>query len=62
MSQPLSCFEVDCYKCGKKVRTLGSRAECGHCGCVMHLESWQVEHTMLPDGRVVKTGGKKWEL
>ena len=58
MSQPLSYFEVECYKCGEKVRTLGSRAECAKCGCVMYLESWQAEHTMLPDGRVVKADKK----
>ena len=50
----MTYFEVDCYKCGGKVRTFGRRAECPKCGCVMELESWQVEHTMLPDGRVVK--------
>lgn len=62
MSQPLTYFEVDCHKCGAKVRTLGRVAQCPKCGAEMTLESWQVEHTMLPDGRVVKTakeGGKK---
>jgi site-specific DNA-cytosine methylase len=48
-----SFYEVDCCRCGAKIRTLGKTATCGKCGLEIELESWQVRHAQRPDGLIV---------
>ena len=52
--QTHSYFQVDC-ECGEQVRFTGTVTVCAECGRRIRIESWQVEHTRTPDGRITRT-------
>jgi hypothetical protein len=49
-----SFFELDCANCGEKIRTASKNAECPKCGVTVEIESWQVQHTLTPDGLLIR--------
>jgi hypothetical protein len=51
-----SFYELDCANCGEKIRTASKTAECPNCGLIVEIESWQVQHTLSPEGLLIRNG------
>lgn len=54
----LSYYQAECFKCGETCRSFGKHFVCGKCGAAFEFSNWQVEHTQLANGPIIKTEPK----
>jgi len=57
----MSFYQVDCANCSKPVKSAGLKTVCPHCGVIIEMESWQIQHTLTAEGLLVKNGSSKKE-